>query len=286
MQIPATSHNTIAFQGALGAYSHLACKVKYPDMAVLPCASFEEAIGAVQSGEARLAMIPIENSTAGRVADIHILLPGSGLFIIAEHFETIDHCLLAVKSATLKTLKTATSHVQALSQCRKTLQKIALKPVPFADTAGAAKHIADLNDPTVAAIASSLAAKVYNLDIKQKSLQDKGNNTTRFVVLSREANNPKTLKSPTMTTFTFEVKNVPAALYKAMGGFATNGVNMTKLESYYDSDSFTATEFFADIEGSLNDENVARAMEELQFHSKRITLLGSYMQERSRTLGL
>jgi len=278
------SDNLIAFQGALGAYSHKACLAKFPEMDVVPCPSFEDALEAVQSGRARLAMIPIENSTAGRVADIHLLLPGSGLNIIAEHFESIEHCLLANKDATTKSLKTVTSHVQALGQCRSTLREMALSPVPFADTAGAAEHIAELNDTSIAAVASALASEVYDLQIIKENIQDKGNNTTRFVVLSKEANDPSTLNKPMMTTFTFEVKNVPAALYKAMGGFATNGVNMTKLESYYDSDSFTATEFFADIEGCETDLAVARAMEELDFHTKKVVLLGTYEQERSRTV--
>jgi len=274
----------IAFQGALGAYSHKACLSKFPEMDVLPCPSFEDALEAVQTGRARLAMIPIENSTAGRVADIHLLLPGSGLNIIAEHFESIEHCLLANKDASADSLKTVTSHVQALGQCRSTLRTMKLKPVPFADTAGAAEHIAGLNDTSIAAVASALAAEVYDLQIIKANIQDKGNNTTRFVVLSKDPNDVGKLTKPLMTTFTFEVKNVPAALYKAMGGFATNGVNMTKLESYYDSDSFTATEFFADIEGCGTDPAVARAMEELEFHTKKITLLGTYEQERSRTV--
>ncbi len=274
--------NTIAFQGELGAYSHMAAQAKFPFMNVLPCPSFEDALAAVQNGKARLAMIPIENSTAGRVADIHILLPGSGLNIIGEHFASIRHCLLATKDATEKTLKMVTSHVQALGQCRHNLRAMGLTREPFADTAGSAKHVAELKDNSVAAIASKLAADVYDLQIIRDNLQDEGDNTTRFVVLSQETQDETKLRGELMTSFTFEVKNIPAALYKALGGFATNGVNMTKLESYYESDSFTATEFYADIVGHMGMENVARAMEELKFHTKHVNVLGTYEQERKR----
>ncbi|SDE63302.1 MULTISPECIES: prephenate dehydratase [Kordiimonas] len=272
----------IAFQGELGAYSHMACQAKFPDMEPLSTPSFEDALAAVQQGRARLAMIPIENSTAGRVADIHILLPGSGLYIIGEHFETIRHCLLGVKGANESTLKTVKSHVQALGQCRKNLRALGIERLPFADTAGSAKHVAELGDPSVGAIASELAADVYGLDIIRKDFQDEGHNTTRFVVLSREPVAAADLAGPVMTSFTFEVRNIPAALYKALGGFATNSVNMTKLESYYESDSFTATEFYADIEGHEGMENVHRAMEELRFHTKHVNVLGTYEQERQR----
>lgn len=273
---------TIAFQGELGAYSHMAANAKFPSMDVLPCKSFEDALAAVQKGKARLAMIPIENSTAGRVADIHILLPGSGLFIIGEHFEAIRHCLLATKEATESTLERVTSHVQALGQCRHTLIKMGLSREAFADTAGSARHVAALGDKSLAGIASKLAAEVYGLKIIREDLQDEGDNTTRFVVLAREPNDASKLEDELITSFTFEVRNVPAALYKALGGFATNMVNMTKLESYYESDSFTATEFYADIVGHEGMENVARAMEELRFHTKRVNVLGTYQTERKR----
>ncbi len=274
--------NTIAFQGELGAYSHMAAQAKFPFMNVLPCPSFEDALAAVQNGKARLAMIPIENSTAGRVADIHIILPGSGLNIIGEHFESIRHCLLATQDATEETLKNVTSHVQALGQCRHNLRAMGLSRAPFADTAGSAKHVASLGDNSTAAIASKLAAEVYGLKIIKEDLQDEGNNTTRFVVLSKDKVDTAKLRGDLMTSFTFEVKNIPAALYKALGGFATNGVNMTKLESYYESDSFTATEFYADIIGHMDMPNVKRAMEELEFHSKRVNVLGTYELERKR----
>ncbi|GHF12762.1 prephenate dehydratase [Kordiimonas sediminis] len=274
----------IAFQGELGAYSHMAAKAKFPDMDVLPCPSFDDALDAVKNGAAKLAMIPIENSTAGRVADIHMLLPGSGLFIIGEHFETIRHCLLATKQADATSLKTVTSHVQALGQCRETLRSMNLAPIPFADTAGAAKHIAEAGDPSVGAIASKLAADVYDLQVIKENLQDQGHNTTRFVVLSKTPLVIDDISGATMTSFTFEVKNIPAALYKALGGFATNTVNMTKLESYYETDSFTATEFYADIVGDESMANVARAMEELRFHAKRVRILGTYPLERPRNM--
>ena len=274
----------IAFQGELGAYSHMACRAKFPDMQVLPCPSFDDALAAVIKDQAKYAMIPIENSTAGRVADIHMLLPGSGLFIIGEHFEAIRHCLLARPDASEEDLTSVKSHVQALGQCRKTLRSMQLTPLPFADTAGAAKHLSENGYNNVAAIASELAAEVYGLKVIKKDLQDEGHNTTRFVVLSKQKLDPHTISGATMTSFTFEVRNIPAALYKALGGFATNGVNMTKLESYYDSDSFMASEFYVDIEGHEGEAHVARAMEELRFHAKRVRILGTYGQERARNI--
>lgn len=279
------SSNIIAFQGELGAYSHMAAQAKMPEMDMLPCPSFEDALDAVKSNQARLAMIPIENSTAGRVADIHILLPGSGLKIIGEHFEPIRHCLLAHKDSKEQQLTTIISHTQALGQCRNYLRAKGLTPVPFADTAGSAKTVAEGADLSRGAIASRLAAEVYGLNIVQENIQDRDNNTTRFVVLSRSANDIETINAytgPVMTSFTFMVKNIPAALYKALGGFATNSVNMTKLESYYEEDSFTATEFYAEIVGKPTDANVARAFEELTVFSKRLTVLGTYPQARPR----
>ncbi|WP_308910848.1 prephenate dehydratase [Pseudokordiimonas caeni] len=277
--------NTIAFQGELGAYSHMAAMAKFPDMAVLPCPSFDDALDAVKKGTAQLAMIPIENSTAGRVADIHMLLPGSGLYIIDEHFEPIRHCLLALKESTDADLKAVISHVQALGQCRNAIRDRGLTAMPFYDTAGAAKEISERGDKSVAAVASRLAADVYGLRVVKTDLQDQGHNTTRFVVLSRTPLATTEFTVPMMTSFTFEVRNIPAALYKALGGFATNNVNMTKLESYYESDSFTASEFYADIEGHEGMANVSRAMEELRFHTKRVRLLGTYPQARFRTVG-
>ncbi|WP_374764811.1 prephenate dehydratase [Yunchengibacter salinarum] len=285
MNAPGTDKDRIiAFQGERGAYSHMAAESCYPDRPVLPCPGFEAALEAVANGEAGLAMIPIENSTAGRVADIHLLLPGSGLFIVGEHFAPIRHNLMALPGADEAGLTTAISHVQALDQCRKTLRGLGLHRQNVADTAGAARLVAESGDTGLAAVASELAAQEYGLTILRRNIQDEGHNTTRFVVLSRTPLDPATLTGPTMTSFTFEVRNVPAALYKALGGFATNGVNMTKLESYYEGDSFMASEFYADIEGDERDSAVRRAMEELNFHTKRINVLGTYAQERRRTL--
>jgi prephenate dehydratase len=271
-----SSERTIAFQGLPGAYSDLACSIVHPDWTTLPCESFEDAFQAVGEGAAKLAMIPIENSVAGRVADVHHLMPASGLHIIAEHFQRIQHQLLAPKGATLAGIKTVRSHVQALSQCRKFLRAMGLKAVVHADTAGAAADVAKAGDPTVAAIASSLAAKRYGLDIVNSDIEDAEHNTTRFLVLSREAANPDPRQGPVMTSIVFRVRNVPAALYKAMGGFATNGVNLTKLESYMLGGRFSATQFYADCEGHPEERKLRLALEELGFFSKELKILGVY----------
>src|SRR5689334_14740088 len=225
------SHNSIAFQGAPGAYSDLACRRVFPTMRTLPCNAFEDAFAAVHEGRARLAMIPVENSVAGRVADIHHLLPHSGLHIIGEHFERVNHHLLAPPGATVETLRTVRSHVHALSQCRKLIRELKLQPVVAADTAGSAREVAELADPSVAAIASELAGEIYGLVSLRQNIEDAEHNTTRFLVMAKEKREapPGGL---VVTSFVFRVRNVPAALYKALGGFATNGVNMTKLESY------------------------------------------------------
>mgnify|MGYP002651210949 CR=1 FL=1 len=269
----------IAFQGAPGANSHLAALEHDADALPLPCFSFEDAIDAVREQRAERAIIPIENSLHGRVADIHFLLPESGLLIVAEHFMPIRHCLMAKPGEA--TLATAMSHPQALGQCRRTLRTRGLLPIAYADTAAAAAFVAGGDDPSAAAIAPRLAADLYGLEAIEDGLEDAGHNMTRFVVLAREGRDPPP-GVPVMTTFIFEVKNIPAALYKAMGGFATNGVNMTKLESYQQGSSFAATEFFADIEGMPGDPAVDRALEELAFHSKYVRLLGSYPQARKR----
>ncbi len=268
--------NTIAFQGLPGAYSHLGCREAYPDLAILPCPSFENAFEAVTEGRARLAMIPIENSLAGRVADIHHLLPASGLFIIAEHFQRVNHNLLGVPGAALSDLKAVHSHVHALGQCRKLIRELGLKPEVHADTAGAARQVAQDGDPSVAAIASGLAAETYGLEVLRSDVEDAGHNTTRFVVMAREQARPEQGGGPAMTSFVFRVRNVPAALYKAMGGFATNGVNMVKLESYQLGGSFSATQFYADIEGHPADEPVRLALEELGFFTRYVRVLGVY----------
>jgi prephenate dehydratase len=270
----------VAFQGAPGANSHLAVLQVDPDCLPLPCFSFEDAIDAVKDGSAARAVIPIENSLHGRVADIHFLLPESGLSIIAEHFMPIRHCLMA-KRADAK-LTSAMSHPQALGQCRHYLREHGIIPVAYADTAAAAAYVADNDDEGAAAIAPPIAAGIYGLEVVQDGIEDDGRNTTRFVVLSREPVAPGAGDGTLMTTFIFEVKNIPAALYKAMGGFATNGVNMTKLESYQNGASFAATEFFADIEGAPGDPSVDRALEELHFHCNSVRLLGTYKQARKR----
>ena len=269
--------NLIAFQGMPGAYSHLACQAQFPRMKVLPCAQFEDAFVAVQKGRARLAMIPVDNSLAGRVADIHRLLPLSGLHIVGEHFERVEHHLLAVPRASLKTVKTVYSHVHALGQCRKFLKKKRLAPVIAADTAGAAQDIAELNDPSVAAIASKLAGRIYGLKSLASNIEDADHNTTRFLIMARAPAHRRPRKEVKyVTTLVFRVRNVPAALYKALGGFATNGVNMTKLESYMVGGHFSATQFYADVDGHPKDQGLSLALEELRFHSKEVKLLGTY----------
>ena len=270
----------VAFQGAPGANSHLAALEFDDDCLPLPCFSFEDAIDAVKAGTAARAIIPIENSLHGRVADIHFLLPESGLSIIAEHFMPISHCLMA-KSADAK-LTTAMSHPQALGQCRHYLREHGIIPVAYADTAAAAAYVAGNDDEGAAAIAPALAAELYGLQLVSTGIQDADHNMTRFVVLSREPAGAESMEGTVMTTFIFEVKNIPAALYKAMGGFATNGVNMTKLESYQNGGSFAATEFFADIEGAPGDPAVDRALDELRFHCNSVRLLGTYKQARKR----
>ncbi len=268
--------NRIAFQGEPGANSHLAARDAYPKMEAFACATFEDALGAVKSGKAKLAMIPIENSVAGRVADIHHLLPASGLYIVAEHFERVRHQLLALPRARTSGLKTVHSHIMALGQCRKAIKALKLAPVVEADTAGAARHVREAGDPTRAAVASKLAAEIYGLRIAKKDIEDAAHNTTRFVVLAAKPIKTKASDGPIITSFVFRVRNVPAALYKAMGGFATNGVNMTRLESYQLEGSFNATMFYADIEGHPSERPVQLAMEELGFFTSEVIVLGSY----------
>jgi prephenate dehydratase len=266
----------IAFQGVPGAYSDLACRVAYPDMTTLPCESFESAMDAVREGRAELAMLPCENSLAGRVPDIHHLLPESGLFVIGEHFHRVEHCLLGVKGAAIGDLKRAHSHTVALGQVRHSLRRLGLTPVVQADTAGAAQLVAQWNRKEEAAIASALAAEIYGLEILAANIEDASHNTTRFYVMARQPRTPDVAEPNLMTTFVFRVRNVPAALYKALGGFATNGVNMTKLESYQLGGSFNATQFYADIEGHPEERSVRLALEELRFFTSKLTVLGVY----------
>ncbi len=266
----------IAFQGEPGANSHIAIVEAYPDAEPLPCATFEDALAAISSGEADLGMIPIENSVAGRVADIHHLLPHSGLFIVGEWFLPIRHQLMAIRGAKLTDIKTVESHVHALGQCRRIIRKLGIKPIVAADTAGSAREISESGDKTRAAIATRLAAEIYGLTLLAEDIEDESHNTTRFIVLAREAKWAKSGAGPTITTFLFRVRNVPAALYKTLGGFATNGVNMTKLESYMVEGNFFATQFYADVEGHPEDRNLVLAFEELSFFSKEMKILGVY----------
>jgi len=266
----------IAFQGEPGANSHIAIAEAYPKAQALPCDTFEDALAAISSGEADLGMIPIENSVAGRVADIHHLLPESGLFIIGEWFLPIRHQLMALKGTKLSDVKSVESHVHALGQCRRLIRKLGIKPIVAADTAGSARDIAERGDKTVAAIASRLAAEIYGLDILAEDVEDESHNTTRFVVLAREPSWAKPGSAPLITSFVFRVRNLPAALYKALGGFATNGVNMTKLESYMVEGEFFATQFYADVEGHPEDKGLAFALEELEFFSRELRILGVY----------
>ncbi len=266
----------IAFQGEPGAYSDLACREVFPAMTTLPCAAFEDAIGAVRAGRARLVMLPIENSDAGCVADIHHLMPDSKLHIVGEHFQRVNHQLLALPGATLKSLKTVHSHVHALSQCRGLIRKLGLKPVVAADTAGAAAEVAAGGDNSAAAIASELAGRIYGLKSLKKNIEDAEHNTTRFLIMARRPRRPKPGHGLTVTTFVFRVKNVPAALYKALGGFASNGINMTKLESYMVGGRFTATQFYADVEGHPDERPLKLALEELGFFTHEVKILGVY----------
>jgi prephenate dehydratase len=274
----------IAFQGEPGANSHIACNLAYPGYEPLPCPTFEDAFAAVRTGRAALAMIPIDNSVAGRVADIHHLMPASKLHIIGEWFLPVQHQLMAPKQATLKTIKTVESHVHALGQCRNVIRALRLKAVVAADTAGAAREVAEAGDITRAALATKLAAKIYGLRILKKDVADAKHNATRFVILSREPRWANRKEKRVMTTFVFQVRNIPAALYKALGGFATNGINMTKLESYMVDGSFTATQFYADVEGHPKNRALELALEELEFVSqpKTLRILGVYPTHRSR----
>jgi len=278
--------NTIAFQGLAGAYSDLACRTVYPDMTPLACTSFEDTFAAVEDGRACLAMLPIENSEAGRVADIHMLLPHTTLHIVGEHFQRVRHCLVAPPQATLASLKRVYSHVQALSQCRAAIRALGLVPVATIDTAGAAAEVAERGDASEAAIASELAADIYKLAVLKRDMEDAERNTTRFVLLARDAiaHEPDTAtgQDKRITSFIFSVRNVPAALYKALGGFATNGVNMLKVESYMVDGSFTSTQFYAEIEGHPEQKNVQLAFDELRFISREVKVLGVYRADPFR----
>jgi len=266
----------IAYQGEPGANSHIVCQEHYPDLEALPCASFEDVFAAVAGGEAELAMIPIDNSIAGRVADIHHFLPGSGLHIVAEHFLRIRFHLMAVPGASLDTIRTVHSHVHALGQCRRIIREHGLTPLISGDTAGAAREVAEAKDPTQASISPPLAAEIYGLEVLAADVEDEDHNTTRFVVLSRDFVQAPPGNGPVVTSFVFNVRNLPAALYKALGGFATNGVNMTKLESYMVDGQFTATQFLAEVDGHPEETPLRNALEELAFFTTDVTILGVY----------
>lgn len=276
MSVESDPDKLIAFQGSPGAYSNLACVNAHPELIALPCGTFEETFAAVQEGRARLAMIPVDNSVAGRVADIHHLLPGSQLHIIGEHFQRVNHQLLVLPGVNIHELKVVSSHVHALSQCRRIIAELGLRAEVHADTAGSAKELAASGDRQRAAIASTLAASAYGLEILRSDIEDAEHNTTRFLIMARE---PVTLaydpQEHYITSFLFRVRNIPAALYKAMGGFATNGVNMTKLESYVGS-GFRVAQFYADIEGHPEDPAVTLAMEELNFFASEMRIFGVY----------
>lgn len=276
----AEPERAIAFQGSPGANSHRAAMEACPDHLPLPCFSFADALERVKTSNAGCAIIPIENSQHGRVADIHFLLPESGLKIVGEYFMPIHHALMGI---TKGPYTAAYSHPQALGQSRHFLRERGIVPLSHADTAGAAAYVAEKQDPTLCAIAPAIAAELYGLEITEHNVEDAADNMTRFVICARDAIDPATLAGEdAITTFVFEVKNIPAALYKAMGGFATNGVNMTKLESYQKGASFSATMFYADIIGAPGDPAVDRALEELAFHCKELKMLGSYRQARAR----
>jgi prephenate dehydratase len=266
----------IAFQGRPGAYSDLACRRAYPSWRTLPCETFEAAIEAVRGGAAQLGMLPCENSLAGRVPDIHALLPESGLTIVGEAFQRVEHCLLAPKGATIAGLKRAHSHAVALGQVRRVIKELGLQPVVEADTAGSAEQVAAWNNNEDAAIASELAAELFGLEILRRNVEDAAHNTTRFYIVSRERPPLLPTQPGIVTTFVFRVRNVPAALYKALGGFATNGVNMTKLESYMLDGQFTATQFLCDVDGHPENPALRRALEELSFFSREVRILGVY----------
>jgi prephenate dehydratase len=281
---PTKPRRSIAFQGEPGANSHIACNEAYPAYEPLPCPTFEDAFAAVRSGRAALGMIPIDNSVAGRVADIHHLMPQSGLHILAEWFLPVQHQLMAPQGASLKTIRTVESHVHALGQCRNIIRKLGIKAVVAADTAGAAREVAEAGDITRAALATALAAEIYGLKILKRNVADARHNTTRFVVLARKPKWASRAEQRVVTTFIFQVRNIPAALYKALGGFATNGINMTKLESYMVNGSFSATQFYVDVQGHPKDRALELALEELEFVSQpsSLKILGVYPGHKFR----
>lgn len=273
---PTPARPAIAYQGEPGANSQIACEQARPSYLPLACATFEDTFAAVSDSTAELAMIPIENSTAGRVADIHYLLPTSGLHIVGEHFLPVHFALLAVPGTRIEDLHSVRSHIQALSQCRRVIRELGLTAIVSGDTAGSAREVAEAADPTQGSLAPALAAKIYGLQVLREDVEDEPHNATRFVVLARQEQRPPPGQSHVVTSFVFRVRNLPAALYKALGGFATNAVNMTKLESYMVGGAFTATQFYAEVDAHPDDPPLARALEELAFFSRELLVLGVY----------
>jgi prephenate dehydratase len=282
--IDAEATGTISYQGEPGANSHVACNEAFPRMQPLACPTFEDALSAVKKGDARFAMIPLENTLAGRVADVHYLLPEAGLYIIGEHFLRIRFQLMGLPGSNREQITDIYSHVHALGQCRNIIREMGARGHVSGDTAGAAREVKDWGDPTKAALAPTLAAETYGLEIFAHNVEDEDHNTTRFVVLAAEPDDAEAEQGECVTTFVFRVRNVPAALYKALGGFATNGVNMTKLESYQIGGAFQATVFYADIEGHPNQRNVRLALEELSFFSSEVRILGTYLASPYRQI--
>jgi len=277
--------DVIVYQGESGAYSHLACRAYFPDHTPMPCTSFASAFARVRNGEAQLAMIPVENTVAGRVSDIYHLLPEGGLHIVGERYLAVHHQLLGVKGAKKEDIKSARSHPMALGQVRKKLLEWNIQSVADVDTAGAARKVAEAGDKSVAAVASKLSAEIYDLDILAENIEDESHNTTRFLILSPNPVMPIQTDGPVVTSFVFKVRSVASALYKALGGFATNGINMTKLESYMVGGSFQAAQFYADVEGHPDSPAMRHALEELAFFSENLTILGTYPADPSRNLG-
>ncbi len=273
----------ISFQGELGAYSHLACKNVFSDHEVVPCNNFTEALACVSSGETNLAMIPVENSAAGRVADIHKLVGNSDLKIYAEHFEKVRHQLIAKPGVKVEALKSVRSHVMGLGQCTKVIRSLNLQPIAMADTAGSAKYLSSHGSDTEAAIASELAAEIYNLEIVQADIEDDKMNTTRFLVMSKDLQQEKDENLDYLTSCIIETKSIPSALYKALGGFATNGVNMIKLESFIIESDFNKAQFYIEFEGHLGDPVVAGAIEEVKHYTNMLRILGEYPKHKYRS---
>ena len=280
----AQSASSIAFQGIPGAYSNLACRARFPKLEAVPCKSFEDAFAAVEEQRTDLAMIPIENSLGGRVADIHHLLPESSLYIVDEHFQPVQHHLLGVPGASLEGIRQVYSHEQALAQCRGMIRDLGIEPVVRADTAGAAEEVATAGDPSIAAIASELAGDTYGLISLRTRIEDRLGNTTRFVVMSRRREEPDLSDGPCLMSFVFQVRSVPAALYKSLGGMATNGINIVRLESYISLATPNVAQFYAEIEGHPADKAVHQAMDELQFFSTKVKILGVYPADRFRRM--